>query len=286
MKNILLVDEDQAIRNSLSQILKESFQEKVNITEAGDGLEAIRIMEQQKFDCVVTDINMPKLDGNNLIKMAKILPVEVKPVHILVLSETISEEFHKTANLAFMKKPFDNGEIIEHFKNFVMGMGSKPSFKMDVSFINPFIDSTIEVVEVMANTKVTKSSVFLRGKDIASGDISSLVSMNSSKFVGSFAISFDKPCFLEIASNMLYEEFTEIDSENRDAASEICNQVFGKAKAKMNDQMSLDIAKAIPALIVGDNHTIKHQIDGPCLAVKFNTPKGSFTIEIVLRALR
>lgn len=71
MKNILLVDEDQAIRNSLSQILKESFQEKVNITEAGDGLEAIRIMEQQKFDCVVTDINMPKLDGNNLIKMAK-----------------------------------------------------------------------------------------------------------------------------------------------------------------------------------------------------------------------
>jgi CheY-specific phosphatase CheX/CheY-like chemotaxis protein len=286
MKNVLLVDDDKSIKAILVKVLETNFKDQIKILQAEDGLGAIKMMENQKFDCVVTDINMPKLDGHNLIKMAKVLPVNVKPVHILVLSEHISDDIQKTANVAYMKKPFVNEELVRHFKDHVMGMGEKPSFKMDVSFINPFIDSAIEVIEVMSNTKVTKSKVFLREKDVASGDISSIVSMNSSKFVGSFAISFEKDCFLEIASNMLFEEFTQIDSENRDAASEICNQVFGKAKAKMNDQMNLDIAKAIPALIVGDNHIIKHQLDGPCLAVKFNTSRGSFIIEIVLRATR
>lgn len=286
MKNILLVDDDKIVKDMLVKVLDSHFPEQLKIRMASDGLEAIRMIENQKFDCVVTDINMPKCDGNNLIKMAKVLPVEVKPVHILVLSALIEGEFHKMAGVAYMKKPFDEPELIKHFKDHVMGQGEKPSFKMDVSFINPFIDSTVEVIEVMANTKVSKSAVFIREKDVASGDISSLVSMNSSKFVGSFAISFEKSCFLEVASNMLFEDFTEINSENRDAASEICNQVFGKAKAKMNDLMNLDIAKAIPALIVGDKHMIQHQVDGPCLAVKFNTSKGSFTIEIVLRASR
>lgn len=286
MKNILLVDDDKVIKELITKLLTLEFKDKVKIFQAADGLEAIRMIENQKFDCVVTDLNMPKCDGHSLIKMAKVLPVEVKPVHILVLSGAIQEETQKTAAVAYMKKPFNEEELIKHFKDHVMGMGVKPSFKMDVSFINPFIDATLEVIKVMANTEVTKNSVFIREKDVASGDISSMVSMNSSKFVGSFAISFTKACFLEIASNMLFEDFTEITPDNRDAASEICNQVFGKTKAKMNDLMSLDIAKAIPALIVGDNHIIKHQLDGPCLAVKFNTPKGSFTIEIVLKGTR
>lgn len=286
MKSVLLVDDDKIVKEITSSLLIEHFKEAIKVYTAADGLEAIRMMERQKFDCLVTDINMPKCDGNNLIKMAKVLPVEFKPVHILVLSGNISEDFQKTAGVAYMKKPYNKNELISHFKDNVLGLGVKPSFKMDVGFINPFIDSTIEVIEVMANTKVSKSKVFLREKDVASGDISSIVTMNSSKFVGSFAISFGKSCFLEIASNMLFEDFTEITEDNRDAASEICNQVFGKTKAKMNDQLNLDIAKAIPVLIVGDGHIIKHQIDGPCLAVQFNTSKGSFTIEIVLRASR
>jgi chemotaxis protein CheX len=284
MKNILVVDDDKITRDLVSRTLINNFKEKIKIFLASDGLEAIRMIENQKFDCVVTDINMPKCDGNSLIRMAKVLPTEVKPVHILVLSGFTTLEVIKSQNIAYMKKPFQEEELLKYFRNNVMGMGEKPSFKMDVSFINPFIDSTIEVIEVMANTKVTKEAVFLREKDVASGDISSLVSMNCSKFVGSFAISFEKGCFLEIASNMLFDDFNEINSENQDAASEICNQVFGKTKAKMNDQLNLDIAKAIPALIIGDRHTIKHQVDGACLAVKFATGKGTFTIEIVLRA--
>lgn len=58
-----------------------------------------------------------------------------------------------------------------------------------------------------------------------------------------------------------------------------------RTSARMNDEMGLDIAKAIPTVIEGKKHTIKHMIDGKCLTVKFNTKNGSFTIEAVVQPL-
>jgi len=158
-------------------------------------------------------------------------------------------------------------------------------FKIDVNFILPFVESTLEVLKLTASTSATKDSVYVKTGNDPSGDISAIVPINSSKFLGSFAISFEDKCFLEVVSNMLMEEYAEINEENRDAIGEICNQVFGMAKARMNDQLGLDIAKAIPTIIEGKDHKIKHMIDGKCLTVKFKTQKGSFTIEAVVQPL-
>ncbi|MFY7992638.1 MAG: chemotaxis protein CheX [Bacteriovoracaceae bacterium] len=170
-------------------------------------------------------------------------------------------------------------------KNRTIMIESKEPFKIDVNFILPFIESTLEVLKVTASTQATKDKVYIKTGNEPSGDISAIVSMNSPKFLGSFAISFEEACFLEIVSNMLMEDYKTINEENRDAVGEICNQVFGMAKARMNDEMGLDIAKAIPTVIEGKKHTIKHMIDGKCITVKFNTTKGSFTIEAVVQSL-
>lgn len=287
MKNILLVDDDKVVREDINRILEANFASLFKVFHAADGLEAIRMAEKQKFDCVVTDLKMPRCDGNSLLRMMTILPVELKPANILILSAFATEvqSQRKISNVSYLDKPFKEESLIEFFKDQIFGMGSKQKFKMDVNFINPFIKATIEVLKVTAETVVHKDSVLIKEADEVSGDISAIVAMNSSKFVGSFAISFEKACYLDIASKMLYEEFTEINNDNRDAVGEICNQVFGMTKAKMNDEMNLDIAKALPAIIVGDKHTIKHQVKGPTLTVKFKTDAGSFTIEVVLQSL-
>ncbi len=287
MKNILLVDDDKVVREVITRILDQHFPSLVKVYHAVDGLDAIRMAEKQKFDCVVYDLKMPRLDGNNLLKMMTTLPVELKPANILILSAfaTEAQSKRKIANVSYIDKPFKEEDVVSFFKNQVLGKGEKTKFKMDVHFINPFIDATIEVLKVTADTIITKDSVLIKEQDEVSGDISAIVAMNSSRFIGSFAISFEKASFLEVASKMLYEEFTEINNDNRDAIGEICNQVFGMTKAKMNDEMNLDIAKALPSVIVGEKHTIKHQVNGPTLTVKFKTSKGSFTIEVVLQSL-
>lgn len=80
---------------------------------------------------------------------------------------------------------------------------------------------------------------------------------------------------------MLGERYEEINDENRDAVAEICNQIFGYAKNILNIN-GHSIKKAIPSIISGDNHVIKHLIPGPCLAVTFNTLYGHFTIEATI----
>lgn len=281
MKSILMIDPEFLVKGKVSKLLEETYAGKYTLSVAEDAIDAFNLASKQKFDCVVIDLKTPKIEGNSLVKNLSLLPVETKPINILIISKQRPADLAKYKGYFYLNKTFDRSDFIDYLDKNIFSAGR--NFKLDVSFINPFIEATLEVIQLMANTKVTRESVFIRANDVASGDISAVVAMMSSKFTGSFAIAFEKNCFLEIASNMLYEEQKMITHENQDAAAEICNQVFGKTKAVMNDQLNLDIAKAIPAIIVGDGHTIKHQVIGPCLAVKFKTTRGSFTIEVVLR---
>ena len=60
MYHILVVDDESKIR---SIIKKYAEFEGYNVTEAADGMEAIRLCRSQEFDLIVMDIMMPELDG-------------------------------------------------------------------------------------------------------------------------------------------------------------------------------------------------------------------------------
>jgi two-component system, chemotaxis family, chemotaxis protein CheY len=66
---ILVVDDFATMRRIVKNILKQlSF---MNITEADDGSTALEVLRQEKIDLVVSDWNMPKLDGIGLLKAMK-----------------------------------------------------------------------------------------------------------------------------------------------------------------------------------------------------------------------
>jgi two-component system chemotaxis response regulator CheY len=65
-KKILLVDDSRTVRQLLKLVLmKHLF---CNITEACDGLEAVKCMDSDDFDLLITDINMPSMNGLSLIR--------------------------------------------------------------------------------------------------------------------------------------------------------------------------------------------------------------------------
>ena len=115
-----------------------------------------------------------------------------------------------------------------------------------------------------------------------SGDISALIAMNCTDFRGSLALTFPEDCFLKIVGKMLGEDYQEISDDIVDAAGEICNQIFGQSKKALN-QEGFDIQQAIPTIIRGKNHQVKHLIKGPCVTMLFETEFGEFTIEAVVK---
>lgn len=81
---VLVVDDDRCTRNLLAIILEKSGYRIIN---AEDGLEALELFEQQFPDIIITDINMPRLNGIDLIK--HIRSSEAADIPIIALTADI-----------------------------------------------------------------------------------------------------------------------------------------------------------------------------------------------------
>ncbi len=114
-QTILVVDDERAIRSTLSEIL--SF-EGFTIDEAADGAEAIRKIKENNYDCILCDIKMPKTDGMEVLEQTK----ELKPdIPFIVISghgniETAVEAVKKGA-FDFISKPPDLNRLLITIRN-------------------------------------------------------------------------------------------------------------------------------------------------------------------------
>jgi two-component system invasion response regulator UvrY len=81
---VLITDDHPIVRQGLKQILKETF-ESIVIDEAGNGLEALSKIENEKYDIVLLDISMPGMNGLEVLKEIqknnKLLPVMIISIY-------------------------------------------------------------------------------------------------------------------------------------------------------------------------------------------------------------
>jgi chemotaxis protein CheX len=149
---------------------------------------------------------------------------------------------------------------------------------MDVRFINPFINATINVLETMAFMTVTAGKPYLKKDNVAVGDVSGILGLTGVAN-GTIAVTFEEKCILAVVSNMFGEAMTELDNEIADAVGELTNMISGQARRELED-MGKVFKAAIPSVIIGKNHSIIHFSNGPKIAIPFNTSNGDFTIEV------
>ena len=88
MAHILVVDDSTTMRQMVSFTLTSASH---STTEAGNGVEALKIAQDDKFDLVIADVNMPEMNGIELIKALRALPA-YKFVPILMLTTESQNE--------------------------------------------------------------------------------------------------------------------------------------------------------------------------------------------------
>lgn len=108
---VLLVDDEEVIRAVLSRELRLK---KYDVETAADGNEAVSQLQSQRFDVVITDLDMPGVDGIGVLKAAKKLPA---PVSVMILTGygdmgSAIDALRLGAD-DYMVKPCDVGEL-EH----------------------------------------------------------------------------------------------------------------------------------------------------------------------------
>lgn len=153
---------------------------------------------------------------------------------------------------------------------------------MDVKFINPFIEATINVLQTMAGIEPKAGKPFVKTGKQSTGDVTGLIGLVGAGKKGSFAVSFEENCIKKIVSNLLGEEVTKMDGDVLDAVGEVTNMISGGARAKLSE-MGVDLDMAIPTIISGKGHELTQITEYPVIVVPFETEAGSFFVEACLK---
>ena len=119
MHSILAVDDSISMRQMVSFTLKNAG---YDVVEAVDGEDAFDKARQRAFDLVLTDQNMPRLDGIGLTKRLREHP-NFKTTPILILTTESSDQMKQAGRAAgatgWLVKPFDPAKLIEVIKKVV-----------------------------------------------------------------------------------------------------------------------------------------------------------------------
>ena len=115
-KNVLLVDDSSTMRKIIGRSLRQAGIAFDNIFEAGDGLEALEVLEKEQVDIVLSDINMPNMDGIAFLR-EKSSRDAIKDIPVLMIStetgEDIIGEAKSLGALGAIKKPFTPDKVNE-----------------------------------------------------------------------------------------------------------------------------------------------------------------------------
>ncbi len=114
--NILLVDDSAAIRKILLRTLSQAELPIAHVHEANDGLEALSILDAADINLVLSDVNMPNMDGLELLtKIRAKASLKSLPV-ILITTEGSQAKVLEAVRLGangYVRKPFTSEQIKE-----------------------------------------------------------------------------------------------------------------------------------------------------------------------------
>ncbi|MEQ1681132.1 MAG: sigma-54 dependent transcriptional regulator [Nitrospira sp.] len=109
MEKILVIDDEQSLRDVLSIMLKRAG---YAVTSAMDGEEAIELLNKEIFDLVITDLRMPKIDGMEVLKAVKSASPETVVLIITAFASADSAvEAMKQGAYDYLTKPFQVDEV-------------------------------------------------------------------------------------------------------------------------------------------------------------------------------
>jgi CheY-like chemotaxis protein len=104
---LLVVDDNPDILQILSSMITHFGH---GVDEAGDGLEAVRLLKQCRYDVVVTDADMPRFDG---VQLCRFLKAQLPDIHIIGMSGDLSslKELENAGADICLPKPFGLDEF-------------------------------------------------------------------------------------------------------------------------------------------------------------------------------
>jgi two-component system chemotaxis response regulator CheY len=114
--DVLIVDDSAAIRKILQRVLRQADVRIGQVWEAADGLEALDFMKSHPVGLILSDVNMPNMDGLGLLRAVRATPEWKSVPFFLITTEGSQNTVLEAVSLGaagYVKKPFTAEQIKE-----------------------------------------------------------------------------------------------------------------------------------------------------------------------------
>lgn len=152
---------------------------------------------------------------------------------------------------------------------------------MNVNFINPFIVSFENAIEMMLGVATERDAPYLKGDVLTDGDVTGVIGFAEKNVTGSVSLSFPEASALYVYHKLTGENIFQVTRDVQDSIGELTNIVAGGAKTALaSDGITFHIG--IPSVIVG-KHKISHSGNTPVVAVPFRVENRKLIMEISMK---
>lgn len=118
--NVLVVEDSPTMRQLIIFALKRI--RGLNIVEATDGMDGLKKLSENKFDLILTDINMPVMDGLKLVSLLRKDPASKDIPVVVITTEGANEDRERALALGaneYIPKPIQTTKILDVARRFL-----------------------------------------------------------------------------------------------------------------------------------------------------------------------
>jgi chemotaxis protein CheX len=152
---------------------------------------------------------------------------------------------------------------------------------INVDYINPFIEATINTFQTMANVVPTREKVFLKGEGEEVYGVSGIIGLGG-EATGAVVLNFPEAVAIAAVGRFVGEDFPSITSGVVDGVGELTNIIAGDAKNRLL-QKGYKFEIGLPKIVTGRNYITAQNKSVPCIVISFTSELGRFCLEVSLK---
>ena len=111
--NVLFVDDEEYVVETMKDVLPILFK---NAYFALNGVDGIKVVQENKIDIIITDLSMPKMSGIDMLKQVLLIDSDIKSICISGHNENNFLEQAKELNSEYIIKPINSIQLYEAFE--------------------------------------------------------------------------------------------------------------------------------------------------------------------------
>ena len=191
-KWVLLVDDEEEIREELARQFYEIFGKEVKIIQAKDGVEAENKLKNQTFHLIVTDIRMPRKDGEELIEIVREGGFNETTPIIAMSAYSLKSIEKKFPFVSYLDKPITKEQLSKAVKTYFK-LGSTEKM-IDCSIFSSLLDSSVAFLKEALSRddfQVGEMSLKSPGKTVTA-DFAAVIQVGIGKVSNTFSVLCSK----------------------------------------------------------------------------------------------